>query len=90
MAKLTNKQQQFYSAMEGTFRSPGWKLISDGWKEERDSLAQALFFNAKTMEDLSNARVRYGLLNELVQLPEVIAQQRANIEDDAPTGMDYE
>lgn len=83
--KLTNEQKEHFSAMEGTFRTSGWTLLTQGWTTERDSLAETLFYNAKSMEDIYEARVRHGLLNELIRLPETMARQRADIEDDEDT-----
>lgn len=79
--ELTTKQIEYFSAMESTFNTPGWTLIRHGWEEERNSLAERMFFNAKSFEDVSNARVRYGLLNELVNLPQTIEQQRQQLVD---------
>lgn len=77
---LTQKQTQFYSKLETTFLSDGWELIVQGWKNERDSIPEAAFFNAQTMEDIRVARVRYGLLSELIDLPATIEQQKLNVE----------
>ena len=78
---LTDQQKEYFAAMENTFRTPGWTLLRQGWQEELDALAERMFFNAKTMEDVNQARVRYGLLNELLNLPQMIEQQRTQIED---------
>lgn len=79
--ELTPKQVEYFAAMEGTFNTPGWTLIRQGWEEERESLAERMFFNAKSYEDVSHARVRYGLLNELINLPSMIEQQRQQVLD---------
>lgn len=81
MAVLDSKQQEFFSAMEGTFNTPGWALLTQGWREEQEALPQMTFFNAKSMEDVDQARVRFGLLNELVNLPAAISHQRSEIEN---------
>lgn len=78
MAKLSAQQQEFYGSLENTFNTPGWALMVQGWKEERDQLPLAVFFNAQTMDDVNAARVRYGLLDELLALPETIEQQKLN------------
>lgn len=77
---LTDQQKEFYGNLERMFESPGWALITQGWTEERDQLPMAAFFNAQTIEDIRAARVRYGLLDELIQLPDTIAQQKLNAE----------
>jgi hypothetical protein len=79
--KLTDQQKEFFGAMEGTFRTPGWTLMLTGWKNERDSLYENLFHNAKSMDDMYAARVRYNLLNELIELDKTIARQRTAIEE---------
>ena len=79
--KLTDKQTEFFSAMEGTFRTQGWTLLRQGWQEEQGLLSDRMFFNAKSMDDMNNARVRYGLLNELIELPATIAAQKAHFEE---------
>lgn len=78
--KLDSTQIQFYSSMEDTFRTPGWALLSQGWTEEQASLSDIVFFNAKSMEDVQTARVRFGLLNELINIPKTIQAQRDQIE----------
>lgn len=78
MAKLTAQQQEFYSNLENTFNTQGWALMVQGWKEEQKQLPLAAFFNAQTMDDVRAARVRYGLLDELITLPDTIEQQKLN------------
>jgi hypothetical protein len=78
---LTDQQKEFYGALEGTYRTPGWNLMVQGWTQERDSLSEIVFHNAKSMEDVFAARVRYGLLNELIGLAETHAANRAQIEE---------
>lgn len=77
--QLNAEQLQYFSAMEGTFLTPGWTLISKGWKDERDQLADRMFFNAKSYEDVEHARVRFGLLNELISLPNMIQVQKDQV-----------
>ena len=79
--QLTAQQKEFYTALEGTFRTPGWTLMVNGWEQERDSLADAIFHNAKTMDDVYSARVRYGLLNELVSLAQTHETARSQLEE---------
>ncbi len=76
---LDNNQIEFYGKLEQTFLTPGWAQMSAGWKEEQETLPLNAFFNANTFEDLRAARVRYGLLDELIKLPETIAQQKLNV-----------
>lgn len=87
--KLNSEQQQFFAAMENTFRSPGWTMLANGWREDQKGLAEQMFFGAKNMEDVESARVRYRLLNELVQLPDVIAAQKTAILEDEGQDEDY-
>ncbi|KKN23891.1 hypothetical protein LCGC14_0900330 [marine sediment metagenome] len=79
--QLTERQNEFYSAMEQTFASAGWTLLIQGWQQEYDSLAENAFYNAKNFEDLEETRVRYRLLHELITLPETIASQKQVILD---------
>lgn len=78
---ITDQQKEFYGNLERMFLSPGWALVTQGWKEERDQLPMAAFFNAQTIEDVRAMRVRYGILDELIQLPDTIAQQKLNAEE---------
>lgn len=79
--KLTPKQIEYFRAMEGTFNTPGWTLMRQGWEAERDALYERVFFNVKSFEDVQQARVRYGILNELITLPETIEQQKQMVLD---------
>jgi|14_taG_2_1085336.scaffolds.fasta_scaffold12559_4 hypothetical protein len=80
---LTPQQKEFFSSLEQTFNTPGWGLLKQGWAEERDGLPTAAFFNVNDVEELRAFRVRYGLLDELVSLPETIAQQKLNAVEEA-------
>ena len=80
--QLNDQQQEFYATMEQTFGTKGWILLRQGWEEEQASLSDVVFYNAKSMDDVNTARVRHGLLNELVQLPETIAAQKDAILND--------
>lgn len=82
MTDLTNDQKQFFSNMETTFDTVGWTLLRQGWKEEQDRLSDVAFFNAKSMDDVRESRIRYALLGELIDLPEQIATQKQTILDD--------
>lgn len=79
--KLSPKQVEYFAAMEGTFNTPGWTLMRQGWEVESDGLSQIVFFNAKSLEDINNARVRYSILNELITLPEEILRQKQEVLD---------
>lgn len=76
---LTPQEQEFYTSLEQTFMTPGWALIAQGWKEEQEQLPMAAFFNAQTIEDVRVARVRYGILEEFIKLPESIQQQKESL-----------
>lgn len=84
MADLDTNQKQFFGSMEDTFRTKGWTLLTQGWRDEQQALPEMMFFNAKSMADIEAARVRYGLLNELITLPQTIAGQREQIEQMDP------
>ncbi|MHC4649209.1 MAG: hypothetical protein ACYTBJ_27475 [Planctomycetota bacterium] len=79
---LTGKQREFYASLEQTFNTPGWELITQGWKEEQQQLPMSVFFNAQSIEDIRAARVRFGLLDELISLPTTLAQQKLNAEEE--------
>jgi len=78
---LNEEQKDFFNALEDTFRSKGWELIKQGWQNELNQIAEAAFFNVKTIEELALARERRSLLAELVNLPAAIAAQRKHIEE---------
>ena len=78
---LTPQQKEFYAQMENTFMTPGWGLMVQGWREEQEQLPTAVFFNAKTIDDVRAAKVRFGLLDELINLPETIAAQKTAVEE---------
>ena len=65
---LTPEQTEFFIAMETTFNTAGWEMLTQGWTDERDALYEQVFFNAKDVDDIRAARVRYGILNELIEL----------------------
>jgi len=77
--ELTPEQAEFYQAMEHTFNTQGWRMMSQRWKEEQDQLKDRMFFSAKSMDDVNEHRGRYELLNELLTLPEHLAKQREHI-----------
>lgn len=79
MAALTDNEKEFYSNLDNTFRSTGWNLLVKGWQEEQQRLPVDAFFNAQSLEDVRAARVRYGLLDELINLPDTIEQQKLNL-----------
>ncbi len=83
MEDLTAKQTEFFRSMEATFNTSGWTLLKQGWVEESAALSDRAFFNAKSMDDVQNARVRYGLLQELIALEDQIAAQKQSILDTA-------
>jgi hypothetical protein len=80
--KLNDEQKEFFSAMENLFRQPGWALLKRGWETERAGLAETVFFNAKSLDDVERARERYGFLNEMITLPLSVDLQRGHIEDE--------
>jgi len=77
-AILSDEQKSFYASMEGTFNTPGWELMRQGWQNEVDQLPLNAFFNANSVEDLRAARVRYAMLKEMIDLPETIENQKIN------------
>lgn len=79
--KLTSEQAEWYSAMDVLFASKGWTFLLQGWRREHEALSTNTFFNAQTMSDVEEARVRYRLLDELITLPESIEKQKNEILD---------
>lgn len=75
---LDKKETQFFRELEHTFGTAGWVRLATGWKEERDAIPEQCFFNAKTMQEIEAARVRYELLTALIDLP--VHQERARLE----------
>ncbi len=82
MSLLTDEQKSFYSDMEQTFNTAGWALLIKGWKEEQEALPENVFFNAATIEQVNDARIRYKLLDELIKLPEIIDAQKIDVIND--------
>lgn len=76
MAKLTPKQVEYFRSMELLFDSSGWSVLTQGWKQEQEALPDRVFFNAKDMTLVTEARIRYELLTELLALPAQIASQK--------------
>lgn len=76
MPNLTDQQKAFFDDMENTFNSAGWDRLTQGWRQERDSIPEAVFLNAKSMDDILVARTRYELLTELLQLAEFISAKK--------------
>jgi len=87
--ELTAQQAEFYQAMEHTFQTKGWQLMSQRWKEEQLQLKDRMFFGAKDMDDVREHRGRHELLNELLTLPEHLAQQKQFIENAEADDPDY-
>jgi hypothetical protein len=81
---LNDTQAVFYTEMENMFDTPGWAHLIKGWQQELDNLPQAMFFNAKTAEDILTARTRYGVLSELVGLAATLREQRRQLEEGEP------
>lgn len=79
--ELDPKQVEFFTTMQNTFESPGWELLKQGWQSEVDQIPNAVFYNAKSIEEVGYARERVKLLNEMLALPAVIAMQRQQILD---------
>ena len=81
---LSEKDIQLYTELEHTFNTPGWSRLVEGWKEEQAWLPEHAFYNAKSIEELELARVRYKLLSELISLADDIRQQREALEEGEP------
>ncbi len=79
MADLTEKEQVFFRELDATFKTPGWVRLSAGWKDELEAIPLNAFFNAKSMEELEAARIRYELLTSLVDLPAHHEQARLEL-----------
>ena len=73
---LTDSQKQFFMELETTFNTPGWHRLKQGWQEELDSIPEATFQNAEDIEYVKEARIRWRLLQDLVDLPDEIEKQR--------------
>ncbi len=80
--KLTDQQKEFYSSMEHTFNTPGWGLMSQRWKETQDALRDQMFFGAKTMEDVTEMRLEYDFLGQLLGLPDAMSAQKQTVLDE--------
>ncbi len=80
---ISERNATYYTSMQRTFETAGWENLRKGWQTEVDNLPEAMFFNAKSMEDMAKARVRYGLLRELLDLPSSLeAQYNALVDGD--------
>lgn len=73
---MRETDKQYFMEMELLFNQPGWKRLVDGWTAERDALAEATFFNARTIEDVMLARERRAMLEQLIALPDEIEKQK--------------
>jgi hypothetical protein len=82
--ELTQQQAEFYQAMDHTFNTKGWQLMTQRWREEQIQLKDRMFFGAKDMNDVQEHRGRYELLNELLTLPEHLAKQKQFVENADP------
>lgn len=85
---LTQEQIAFFRDMEQTFMTPGWTRLVKGWKDEAEALPQIAFFSGKDMADIETARVRFSLLQELINLPEVLQARHQELLE--PTEGGYE
>lgn len=81
MVKLTPKQTEYFRSMESLFDSSGWSVLQQGWKQEQEALPDRVFFGAKDMTLVIEARIRYELLTELLGLPAQIESQKQQILD---------
>ena len=79
--ELTEKDKQYFAAMQDTFRTKGWELMRQGWLTEMEQIPKRVFFGAKCYEDIQKERERYGVLVELTKLPEIIDAQKTQIEE---------
>lgn len=75
---MDKKQEAFFRELDATFNTAGWVRLTVGWKEELEAIPLAAFFNAKSMEELEAARIRYELLTSLTELPD--HHERARLE----------
>lgn len=75
---MDQEQTVFFRELEATFQTAGWVRLAVGWKEELEAIPLNTFFNAKSMEEIEAARVRYQLLASLVDLPD--HHERARLE----------
>jgi len=83
---MDQKQTTFFRELDSTFRTPGWVHLTAGWKEEMEAIPFAAFYNAKSMEELEAARIRYQLLNSLVELPDHHERARLEVEREEDDG----
>jgi len=76
--ELTDKQLEYFAAMESTFDTPGWAIISQGWQAELDSLPERVFWSdpEKFDKTILEGRIRFELLTQLVQLPTSVAASK--------------
>lgn len=77
---MNAEQKAFFMDMENMFNSAGWGRLQQGWESELNSLPEAVFYNAKTVEDLQAGRVRAALLRELLDLPAAVERQKEEIQ----------
>lgn len=78
-------QKEYLDTMEDLFGHPGWRLVeADARREiyelQADSLDKAL---TKTWDDVNVKRGRAEALNELILLPDIVANKRKAMEDEA-------
>lgn len=75
---LSPERQLLYRELEHTFNTPGWRFLTQGWEQKREALRELTFFNAGDWDDVQHARIRYQLLNEILDLPGEYARMKEN------------
>ena len=78
---LTDEEKDFYMTMESLFDHPGWARLVQGWHNEVQLMPEQVFYNDKLdAVILAAARTRMQLLRELLDLPNILRQQRSEAE----------
>lgn len=66
--------------MESLFNQPGWTRLTKEIEAEAKRLPDITFATAKCWEDVLAARERYAALTQLLAMPALADQRRANLE----------
>lgn len=77
---MRDDQKQYFMEMELLFSQPGWQRLQEGWRAEKEALAEATFWNARNFEDVMLARERFAMLEQLTELADAIQEQKEQVE----------
>jgi len=78
-ALLTDEERGQFMEFESMFGSPGWSRLMREYENELRDLPLQAFENARSFEEIVQARIRLAVLAELALYPEIIEARKRNI-----------